>query len=498
MESRLVDRVTLGDLAEVYPPGLVDEILAATSAREARVRLLPARLMVYFMLGKALFSPAPYREVLRTLAEPARHDACGWGSWHVPDKAAVFRARQRLGDQPFQRLLARAGPGVATAATPGAFWRGWRLMVIDGTTVEAADTSANAAGLGRPRRRKGHGPAGYPLARVETLIESGTHVVVDAEAGAYRVHERDLAARLARSLRPGMLVLADRGLPGVHLWKQLAATGAELAWRVPKLWKLPAEQALPDGSWISTVHGGRGRTRHPAEDLRVRVVEYVLDDPGRNHGERYRLATTILGPDAAPAAELGALYAERWEAENTLAEWKTYQLGSRNIMTSKSPGLVRQEIYAHLAAHTAVRTLMHQAATCQAEPIDPDRLSFTAALRAVRRSVTATTGIFPPAGTGRRAGQPRPGIARGDQPASPAPRRDPPGQAKDVPLPVLEPRPSPASATDQAAERGSPGYPRRTPPAGDLKSTALGLKRKLTGDPDHGQAACRGLAAAPG
>jgi hypothetical protein len=145
------------------------------------VRLLPARLMVCFMLGKALFSPAPYREVLRTLAGTARHDACGWGSWHVPDKAAVFRARQRLGDQPFQRLLARAGPGVATPATPGAFWRGWRLMVIDGTTVEAAGT-----------------PAGYPLTRVVTLIESGTHVVAGAAVDACRVQEREPAARLAR------------------------------------------------------------------------------------------------------------------------------------------------------------------------------------------------------------------------------------------------------------------------------------------------------------
>jgi hypothetical protein len=451
MASRLVDRATLGDLTEVYPPDLVDEVLAAAGAREARVRLLPARLMVYFMLGKALFSPAPYREVLRTLAEPARHDACGWGSWHVPDKAAIFRARQRLGDQPFRRLLARAGPGVATEATPGAFWRGWRLMVIDGTTVEAADTPANAAGLGRPRRKKGRGPAGYPLARVVALIESGTHVVVDAAVDAYRVQERELAARLAPSLRPGMLVLADRGLPGVHLWKQMAATGAELAWRVPKLWKLPVEQALPDGSWISTVRGGRGRKRHPVEDVRVRVVEYVLDDPGRNRGERYRVATTILDPEAAPATEVGALYGERWEAENTLAEWKTHQLGSRNIMTSKSPGLVRQEIYAHLAAHTAVRTLMHQVATCQAEPIDPDRLSFTAALRAVRRSVTSTAGTFPPGGTGRRAGQPRPGTAGRDQSASPTSRRDPPGQAEDVPVPVMEPRPSPAGATGQEA-----------------------------------------------
>jgi len=396
MVDRLVDRIVLGDLTAVYPPDVVDEVVAASGSREERVRLLPARLMMYFVLARALLSPEPYREVLRTLAEAARRDEQGWGSWHVPDKAAIFRARDRLGDEPFRRLLARAGPGVATEATPGAFWRGWRLMVIDGTTVEAADTPSNAAGLGRQRPKKGRGPPGYPLARVVTLIESGTHAVIDAETGAYRIQERELARALARSLRPGMLVLADRGLPGVHLWKQMAGTGAELVWRVPKLWVLPEEEVLPDGSWISTVRGGRGRTRHPAEDVRVRVVAYRLDDPGRDRGECYRLATTILDPDAAPASGLAALYAERWEAETTLAEWKTCQIGSRHVLASKSPALVRQEIYAHLAVHTAIRTLMHQVAACRASPIDPDRLSFTAALRAARRSITAVAGTFSP------------------------------------------------------------------------------------------------------
>jgi hypothetical protein len=392
--ARLVDRVVLGDLTAVYPPELVDVILSKTEAREARVRLLPARLMVYFLLGKALFSPDPYREVLRKLAEPARREG-GWGGWRIPDKAAIFRARKNLGVAPLRELLAQVGHGVADEATPGAFWRGLRLMAIDGTTLEVADTAANEEALGRPTARTG-GPSGYPLARVVALIESGTHVVTDAAVGHYRSSERDLTAELARSLRPGLLVLADRGLPGVHLWKQLSDTGADLLWRVPKLWKLTPEQVLADGSWVATVYGGRGRSKQPVEDVRVRVVEYVLDDSGRDPDEHYRLATTLFDPAAAPARELAALYAERWEAETTLAEWKTTQIGSGNVLTSKSPDLVEQEIYAHLAVYTALRSLMHTAALRHTSPIDPDRLSFAAALRAARRSVTALTGAFPP------------------------------------------------------------------------------------------------------
>jgi hypothetical protein len=395
MGSMVVDRVGLGALGEVFPPELVDVVVAKAEVASARVRLLPARLVVYFLLARALFSPDPYREVLRKLAEPARREVRGWGGWHVPNKASVFRARQQVGVEPIRELLAEVGP-VATEATPGAFWRGWRLMTIDGTTVEVADTTTNDATFGRPGHRKNTGPAGYPLARVMVLIESGTHVIVDAEVGAWRTSERDLAAVLGRSLRPGMLLLADRGLPGAHLWQQMAATGADLVWRVGKLWKLPAEEILPDGSWISTVHGGRGRTKHPYQDVRVRVIEYVLDDAGRDPGERYRLITTVTDPSRAPAAELAALYAERWESETTLAECKTHQIGARHVLTSKSPELVCQEIYAHLAVHAGLRSLMHTAALAHTPPMDPDRLSFSAALRAARRSLTAATGSFSP------------------------------------------------------------------------------------------------------
>ncbi|MFJ3841782.1 transposase [Streptomyces sp. NPDC090054] len=166
--------------------------------------------------------------------------------------------------------------------------------------------------MGRLRTKAGKGPTGYPLARVMVLVESGTHVVCDAAVDSYRVKERVLAERLAGSLRPGMLVLADRGLPGAHIWQHLAATGADLLWRIPGIWKLPVEEVLPDGSWTSTVRGGRGRSVRLPQDIRVRVIEYGLDIPGRDQAERYRLITTLMDPETAPAAELAALYGERW------------------------------------------------------------------------------------------------------------------------------------------------------------------------------------------
>jgi len=399
MMPRLVDRIALGDLTEIYPPDLVDVVVTKAGVQQDRVRLLPSRLMVYFLLGKALFSPAPYREVLRTLAEADRHSQQGWDGWHVPDKAAIFRARQRLGVEPFRQLLAQVGSGVATQATPGAFWRTWHLMVLDGTTVEVADTVANDKELGRPGPTRGHNPAGYPQARLMALIESGTHAVIDAEIGSFATSEHTLAQALIPSLRPGMLVLVDQGLPSVQLIKQVAATGAQLVARVNPRWKLTPQQVLADGSWIATVRTGRRGPHRERDAVRVRALEYVLDDPGRDAREHYRLITTIRDADTAPAAQLGALYHERWEAETTLAEWKSIQIGARHVLTSKSPELVAQEIYAHLAVYTGVRRLMHRVATQGGAVLDPDRLSFGAAVRAVRRSVTA--GAFPP-GAARR------------------------------------------------------------------------------------------------
>ncbi|HET7516798.1 MAG TPA: IS4 family transposase [Actinomycetes bacterium] len=389
----------LGVLTWVYPPDVVDRVVAACERTEQRRRLLPARLVVYFVLAMALFSPAPYLEVLQHLIQGLR-ELGRWGTWRVPAKSSLFRARERLGATPLRVLFAATARPLATAATPGAFWRGLRLLAVDGTCWDAADTHANDQAFGRPGSRQGQGGGAFPQVRMVALVECGTHAILDAELDGCRVGETTLAARLVRSLGPGMLVLADREFLGVPLWRACAATGAHLLWRVPANRVLEVEQALPDGSWWSSIYaaGDRPARRRP---VRVRVIAYDLDDPQRPGAGAHRLVTDLLDHERYPARELAALYAQRWEQETALGELKTYQRGPGVVLTSKTPEGIRQQIWAHLLVHHALRALMCR--TAAAGGVDCDRLSFTDTLRAVRRSVTSTAGIFSPGVPGQRA-----------------------------------------------------------------------------------------------
>jgi hypothetical protein len=214
------------------------------------------------------------------------------------------------------------------------------------------------------------------------VVECGTHAVFAAAIGPLAEHETVLARRLFERLDAGMLMLADRGFVGFDLWRDAAATGADLLWRVKNSAVLPVVQALEDGSYLSQIVAARDKNRR-ADPITVRVIEYTLD-PGAE-GTVYRLITTILDPKAAPATELAALYAQRWEIENTLDEIKTHQGGPRLVLRSQHPAGVEQEIFAFLLVHHALRDLMHQAARRAGE--DPDRISFTRTLRVARRHV---------------------------------------------------------------------------------------------------------------
>ncbi len=390
-DQRLSDHISIGVLTRIFPAEVVDTVVAATGRRERRPRLLPARVVVYYVLALALFRASSYEEVMRQLVE-----GLGWSSgWQtrctVPTKAALFQARRRLGPAPLAALFGAVARPVATAATPGAFYRDWRVLSLDRTCLDVADTPANAAAFGRPGSSRRATGAAFPQIRLVALAEAGTHAVLQVALGPYTTSERRLADRMLPDLPPGALVLADRGLYSYGRWQGAAATGAALCWRVSTRMQLPRDAVLADGSYQSRVHAFADRHRHQAP-LPVRVIEYRLDDPGRpGMPERYRLLTTVLDPAAAPAPELAALYAQRWECELVFDELKTHQRGPQAVLRSKQPAGVEQEVYGYLCVHHAIRRLMHDAALQAA--LAPQRLSFTRSLRAVRRSTRAAPGF---------------------------------------------------------------------------------------------------------
>jgi hypothetical protein len=382
-DQRLTDHVALGVLTRTFPPDVVDAVLADTGRTEQRSRLLPARLVVYYVLAMTLFSHAGYEEVMRNLVEGLAWES-GWRqTWRVPSQPAISLARARLGPEPLAELFSRACLPFATPGTPGAFYRSWHLVSMDGTTLDLADTPENEADFGRPGSSRGS--AAFPQVRLVALAECGTHAMFAAAMGSYSTGEPTLARELVGSLIPGMLVLTDRGFTAHPLFSAFAASGVDLLWRAKENAVLPVLERLSDGSFLSEIVASDDKSKR-AKVITVRVIEFALNDPGRpDVKERYRLVTTILDPKDAPASELAALYAERWEFETALDELKTHQRGPRVVLRSKHPDGVRQEVWGYLCAHYAIRALM--ATTAAGSGVDPDRISFTRALNAARRSV---------------------------------------------------------------------------------------------------------------
>jgi len=392
-DQRLSDHISIGVLTRVFPPELVDAVVAEAGRAERRHRLLPARVVVYYVLAMALFAESSYEEVMRQLVEGLAWES-GWRQvWEVPSKVAIYKARQRLGSEPLELLFATARP-LATSATRGAFYRNLRVMSLDGTCLDVSDTPENDEAFGRPGSARREGGGAYPQLRLVGLCESGTHAVCAAALGPYASSERELAEGLLGVLAEGTLCLADRGIYSFERFEKASNTGAQLLWRVSSKLGLPRERTLEDGSYLTHVcKDNHGRARRQARQ--ARVIEYRLDDPALTQDDqRYRLLTTILDPEQAPASELAALYPERWEIESMLDELKTHQRGPRAVLRSKHPDGVYQEAYGYLCTHYAIRRLMHDAAL--KADLDPDRLSFTRSVRAARRSTRNGAGLSPP------------------------------------------------------------------------------------------------------
>ena len=388
---RITDYISLGVVAKWFPREKVDAVLAQTGRASRRQRDLPAHVVVYYVIALALFMQVSYREVLRCLLEGLQWLAGPGAGLKVAGNSGISQARLRLGVEPLRTLHDELVQPIAERATRGAWFRRWRLVSLDGSTLDVADEAANREAFGLPGASRGD--SAYPQLRFVSLMESGTHVMFASRCGQYATGEITLAKQVLASLQPDMLCLADRNYLGYALWQQARQTGAALLWRAKTHLRLEMLERYADGSYRSVIYANERDRRKRRDPQELRVIEYRLTGVADSE-PLYRLVTT-LSPQQAPAQELAVLYHERWEIEGALDELKTHLRGARIVLRSKTPLLVEQEFYGLLMAHYAVRGLMHEAAL-QADR-DPDRLSYTHAVRVVRRKLPAAVAIPPSA-----------------------------------------------------------------------------------------------------
>jgi hypothetical protein len=385
------EHLGVGVLALCFPLQKVTAIIAACDKADKRVRDLPAALMVYYVIALNLFPGVAYQSVLRWLLSGLQW--LGNHQFRVASKEALSNARQRLGALPMQKLHEQMALPMAEKLLPGSYFKDMLLVAFDGSTLALQDTAANAEEFGRSSNQ--NGDSAWPLARFVALVECGTHLIFAASLGGYNDSEIHLAKSLIPRLRKGMLCMSDRLFPGYEIWKQFAASGSHLLWRAKNSLPLEKFKVLPDGSYLAKWLPKEERKKG-SEPVIVRVIEYRLTDPGlaEDNGEIYRLITTILDPLVATAAELAALYPQRWEIEITIKEGKTILRKGRITLRSKMPELVKQEFWGMILAHYLVRKMMAQAALDKKR--DPDELSYEGSIEIIKSTQTGPVLKFSP------------------------------------------------------------------------------------------------------
>lgn len=400
------DKLSIGVLTRTAPRVLVDEVVASTERREKRRRLLPSRVVVYFVMVLALFFEDSYSECIRKMVGGLRFMGNWPGGWTIPTAAALCQARQRLGEKPMKQLFERVAVPLARPGSPGSWFGDLRLVCIDGVVLDAPDTAENREAFGRSNSGRRDSAFAHP--RVLALAECGTHAIIGATIGNWRVNENKLLPDVMQFIEHDMLVMVDRGLHSIRLWRDVLARGGQTLFRVDSKIVLPRLRSFADGSFLSVLldndrqspirktakRAARGDARQEARYLldhgeHCRVVEFTIE----GSDDTYRVITSILDPDDATAVDIAQLYHQRWEIELAFDEIENHQLGPRRVLRSKSPEMLRQEIWGLLLTHYAIRAFMHESAA--ADDIDDDRLSFLNALRIIRHQLSARTGFSP-------------------------------------------------------------------------------------------------------
>ncbi len=402
--DRLADRIGIGVLAKVFPPELVDRVVDEAGVRERRTRTLPSRVVVYYLLAMVLFFQSGYGEVWNKLVaglDWARQFRVRLAAGMQPSPAAVTYARQRLGWQVMAALMeAVAGP-LAGEEQERAFVAGMRLVAVDGMCLDLPDTPENGAEFGYPGNDAGRGP--FPQIRVVGLGECGTRAVLGAATSPLATGEQPLTRRLLGRLQPGDLLAADRNFLSHGLLAEVLAAGAHVLWRAKSDVDLPVLEVLADGTWLSRIADPAAsrrmrRTGAAGKDIPgiiVRVIEYsVASEDGSETSETFTLVTDLLDPALLTPEQAAGAYASRWQLETCFDELETsIRGGAAVVLRSKSPPMIRQEIYAMLCCYQAIRTLISHAAADAG--IDPARISFTRARDGIRSRIS-DSGCFSP------------------------------------------------------------------------------------------------------
>jgi hypothetical protein len=392
---RFSDTISFAVISRFIPCDKIQRILNQSNKSTKRNRLLPAHIMIYYIIALGFYFESSSRDVLRFLLGSLRDLLPDGSSISTACKSAISQARTRIGKEPVIALYDEIVQPLVTEKTSGAFYKNKLLVVMDGSKIDVADTEENTDFFGKQKYGgfggvKGEGT--FPLMRFLSLVELGSHVIFETVYSKFSVGELSLAKMILEKVKPNMLILADRLFFTYGTWKIAVDRGSDLLWRIKKNTKVKIIEDLPDGSCLAIIYPSERDWKNDSNGLKVRLIEYQIK--GKN--EIYRLLTTMLNHNEAPAEELAALYSKRWTIETVYDELKNHTREKKVFLKSKTPELVIQEFYGLLLAHYAIRGVMHEAAL-QAE-LPPNRLSFVHSVRVIRRRLKAFSGFSPSAG----------------------------------------------------------------------------------------------------